>query len=283
MAESPAPALAATDLVFLHRGGRGVAGVSLEVGAGEVVGLLGPNGSGKSTLVRLLSGVQAPESGRVRLLGDPLEQLTARERARRVAVVPQEPMIEWAFSGLELVLLGRHPHLGGLAFESPADVELARTALERCGVADLAGRDVASLSSGERQRVVFARALAQETPVLIADEPASFLDLRYQVEIFDLLRALADDGRAVLVVLHDLNLAAEYCDRVVLLRDGEVFAAGSAAETLTYAHLTEVYDTEIYVDVNDLTGALVVTPLSRRARARVKSALGTAHPPRDAT
>ncbi|HLF56547.1 MAG TPA: ABC transporter ATP-binding protein, partial [Thermoanaerobaculia bacterium] len=240
-------------------------------------------GSGKSTVVRLLSGVLVPERGAIRLLGDELAKLAPRERARRLAVVPQEPAIELPFTALELVLLGRHPHLAGLAFESEADVERAQAALARCGVAELAGRDVATLSSGERQRVVFARALAQETPVLIADEPASFLDLRHQVETFDLLRELADRGRAVLVVLHDLNLAAEYCDRVVLLREGRVFAAGTAAKTLTYANLTRVYDTEIYVDVNDLTGSLVVTALSRRSRAQLAAASGAGEPPRGAT
>jgi iron complex transport system ATP-binding protein len=187
-------------------------------------------------------------------------------------VVPQEPAIELPFTALELVLLGRHPHLGGFAFESEADLERARAALARTGVAELAARDVATLSSGERQRVVLARALAQEAPVLLADEPASFLDLRHQVETFDLLRDLADAGRAVLVVLHDLNLAAEYCDRVVLLREGSVLAAGPPAATLTYARLTEAYGTEVYVDLNDLTGSLVVTALSRRARARLAAA-----------
>ena len=266
------PALAARDLTYRHPGGRGVEGVDLAVGAGELVGVLGPNGAGKSTLVRLLSGVLAPERGEVRLGGDPLASLAPRERARRLAVVPQEPAIELPFTALELVLLGRHPHLAGFAFESELDLERARAALGRTGVETLADRDVATLSSGERQRVILARALAQEAPVLLADEPASFLDLRHQVETFDLLRDLADAGRAVLVVLHDLNLAAEYCDRVVLLREGQVFAAGRAETTLTYANLTRVYDTEVYVDLNDLTGGLVVTALSRRARERIAAA-----------
>jgi iron complex transport system ATP-binding protein len=273
-------ALEARGLTRRFASGGGVDGVDLAVAAGEVVGVLGPNGSGKSTLVRLVSGVLAAESGEVLLLGDRLETLAPRERARRLAVVPQEPAIELPFTALELVLLGRHPHLSGLAFEGAGDLERAHAALVRCGVDRLAGREVATLSSGERQRVVFARALAQDTPILVADEPASFLDLRYQVETFELLRELADAGRAVLVVLHDLNLAAEYCDRVVLLESGRVFAEGGAAATLTYANLTRVYRTEIYVDLNDLTGALVVTPLSRRARRRLDAAPPDGEPPR---
>jgi iron complex transport system ATP-binding protein len=263
-------ALEARGLTRRFASGGGVDGVDLAVAAGEVVGVLGPNGSGKSTLVRLVSGVLAAESGEVLLLGDRLETLAPRERARRLAVVPQEPAIELPFTALELVLLGRHPHLSGLAFEGAGDLERAHAALVRCGVDRLAGREVATLSSGERQRVVFARALAQDTPILVADEPASFLDLRYQVETFELLRELADAGRAVLVVLHDLNLAAEYCDRVVLLRAGRVEARGPTRETLSYANLKRVFETEIYVDVNDLTGSLVVTPLSGRARAHLE-------------
>jgi len=266
------PALRARALTYRHPSGAGVRGVDLELHAGEVVGLLGPNGAGKSTLVRLLSGVLEPGAGRIELLGDDLAALAPRERARRLAVVPQEPVFDLPFTVLEVALLGRHPHLTATEFESDADIERAREALVRCGVGGLGGREISTLSSGERQRVVFARALAQQTPILLLDEPASFLDLRYQVELFDRVRELAAAGRAVIAVLHDLNLAAEYCDRVVLLRAGEVFAAGPAVAALTYANLTAVYATEIYVDTNDLTGSLVVTPLSARARERLAAA-----------
>jgi iron complex transport system ATP-binding protein len=277
MAEPPAPrppSLAARGVSFAYRGGHGLAGIDFELAAGELVGVLGPNGAGKSTLVRVLSGVSGPYRGSVRLLGDELASLSRREVARRLAVVPQENPRDVPFSALETVLLGRHPHASGLAFESEADLALAAAALARVEAGGLAHRPLAELSSGERQRVVVARALAQATPVLLADEPTSFMDLRYQVELFDLLRALAREGRAVAAVLHDLNLAAEYCDRVVLLAGGRVAAAGATAEVLTYANLTRVYGTEVYVDVNDLTGGLVVTPLSARARARLGSPRG---------
>ena len=270
--EPAPPLLEARELAYAHASGGGVAGVDLTLAAGEIVGLLGPNGAGKSTLVRLLAGTLRPTRGTVRLLGDELSTLTARARARRVAVVPQEPVFELPFSALEVALLGRHPHLGGVAFESERDLAIARAALARAGAGELADRAIGTLSSGEKQRVVFARALAQETPVLLLDEPASFLDLRHQVELFDRLRELVSDGRGVLAVLHDLNLAAEYCDRVLLMREGRLVAEGGTAETLTYANLTRVFATEIYVDVNDLTGGLVVTPLSARARLRLAQA-----------
>ncbi len=246
--------------------------VSLTLAPGDVVGLLGPNGAGKSTLVRAVSGVLADYRGSVKVVGDELRALPRKELARRIAVVPQEPRFEFPFSALEVVLMGRHPHLSGLAFESARDVELARQALARCGALHLAGRAIDELSAGERQRIVFARALAQQAPILLLDEPASFLDLRFQVELFDRVRELAAEGCGVVAVLHDLNLAAEYCDRAVLLQGGRVIAAGPTAEVLTYRHLTAVYETEIYVDLNDITGALVVTPLSSRARRRLEEA-----------
>lgn len=241
--------------------------VSLEVQPGEVVGLLGPNGSGKSTLVKVLSGILSPYQGSARVDGVEVKSTSRKELASKLAVVPQESTFGFPFTVLEVVLMGRHPHLAGLAFETERDVELARAALERCGAGHLAPRTIQELSSGERQRVVFARALAQEPRALLLDEPASFLDIRHQTELYDLVRELArNDGTAVLTVLHDLNLAAEYCDRIVLLQKGRVAASGRTAEVFTYANLTRVFETEVYVDTNDLTGQLLVVPLSGRVR-----------------
>ncbi|HKQ62654.1 MAG TPA: heme ABC transporter ATP-binding protein [Candidatus Polarisedimenticolaceae bacterium] len=249
-------------------GGRTVlADVAFEARAGEVLGVIGPNGSGKSTLVRVLSGVLAYR-GSARLAGREVGSFPRRELARLLAVVPQEPSFGFPFSALEVALMGRHPHLGGLEFESAADVALARDALARCGVAELASRSILELSSGERQRVVFARALCQQPRILLLDEPASFLDIRHQVELCDLVRELAAGGATVLAVLHDLNLAAEYCDRLVLLRAGRVAAAGPTAEVLSYANLREVFETDVYVDTNVLTGKLLVVPLPGRIQRR---------------
>ena len=256
------------DLAVAYGSRLALAGVDLVLEPGRVVGLLGPNGAGKSTLVRALTGV-AGYTGTVRVAGDDLRSLPRKEIARRIAVVPQEPRFDFPFTALEVVVMGRHPHLAGLAFESAGDLAIARQALARCGAGHLAERPIDQLSSGERQRIVFARALAQQAPILLLEEPASFLDLRFQVELFDRVRELADEGTGVVAVLHDLNLAAEYCDRIVLLQGGRVFAAGATADVLTYRNLTAVYETEIYVDLNDITGGLVVTPLSSRARRRL--------------
>jgi len=171
------------------------------------------------------------------------------------------------FTALEIVLMGRPPHLSGLAFESARDLECAEAALAACVGTELSHRMIQELSAGERQRVVFARALAQEPSCLLLDEPASFMDVRHQVEVYDLVRDLANErGTAVLTVLHDLNLAAEYCDRIFLLRDGRVLAGGPTSEVFTYANLKRTFDTEVYVDVNHLTGKLLAIPLSGRVQ-----------------
>ncbi len=269
-----APAIELAGLGARYRTRAVLHDLTATIAAGEVVGLLGPNGSGKTSLVRVLSGVLRQYSGGARVCGEEVRATPQRELARRVAVVPHDARVEFPFTALEVVLLGRHPHHAGFAFEAARDIELARAALARAGAAALADRPLGELSTGERQRVLFARALAQEPRVLQLDEAVSALDLRYQVELCDRLREIAAAGTAVVSVFHDLNLAAEYCDRVLLLHAGRLAAFGPTAEVLTWARLTEVYETEIYVDVNDLTGSLVVTPLSSRARRALAAGRG---------
>jgi len=243
--------------------------VDLTVTPGEIVGLLGPNGSGKSTLIKVLTGVHRTYEGSARLDGCEVREFPPRELARRVAVVQQEPTFGFAFTAIEIVLMGRHPHLAGLAFESDRDVGLAHEVLERCGADHLASRSIHDLSSGERQRIVFARALAQQTQTLVLDEPASYLDIRHQVALYDIVRQeVADRGCGVLTALHDLNLAAEYCDRIVLLREGRVEAEGSTGDVFTYANLRRVFETDVYVYTNSLTGKMLVVPLPGRVQSR---------------
>lgn len=244
--------------------------VTVQVGSGEMVGVIGPNGSGKSTLLRLVSGVVRPWSGRVSIETRPIESYSARELSRRVAVVPQETRIDFPFTVTEVVLLGRTPHLSALAFEGANDLTIAHQAMERTDVAHLAARRITELSGGERQRVILARALAQEPSILVLDEPSAFLDIRHQVEIYDLLRDLQAEGLTVVTVLHDLNLAGLYCDRLVLLADGAVACAGPPETVLQYQTLTEVYGTEVYVILNDITRRVNVLPLSRPYREQLR-------------
>jgi iron complex transport system ATP-binding protein len=246
--------------------------LSFDLRPGEILGVIGPNGSGKSTLMRLLSGVLEPVGGRVELFGRPLSAYRRRDVARAIAVVPQETAIEFPYSVTEVVLMGRSPHFGGFAFEGDRDVDIAHAAMRRTAVEHLARRSIHELSGGERQRVILARALAQEAPIMLLDEPAAFLDIRHEVEIYDLLRDLQSEGKSIVTVLHDLNLAALYCDRVGLLHKGHFRSLGPPAEVITYAAITEVYETEVYVDRNDITGAVNVLPLSRRYREALAEA-----------
>ena len=224
-------------------------GVTLEVREGELVGVLGPNGSGKTTLVRGATRVLEPSAGSVALLGRPLGLYDRREMARSLAVIPQEGTPLFPFTVLETVLMGRAPWLRPFAFEGEEDLRAAREALAAVGAEDLALRDLAELSGGERQRVVVARALAQGTRVLLADEPTAHLDLRHAVAIFALLRELRTSrGLAVFVVTHDVNLAALHCDRLVLLAHGGIAAEGAPREVLRADLLGEAFGTPVHVE-----------------------------------
>lgn len=208
-------------------------GVDVSVRAGGITGVLGPNGAGKSTLLRLVVGALSPEAGQIRLRGADVATMSRRERARTVAFVAQDSPTEVSMAVLDVVLLGRTPHLGAFAADSPADVELAMDALERTGAVHLAQRDIATLSGGERQRVHLARALAQEPQVLVLDEPTNHLDVAAQLQVLDLIHAVAAAGTGVLVAMHDLDQAARTCDDLLVLRDGRTAGSGTAAEVLT--------------------------------------------------
>jgi iron complex transport system ATP-binding protein len=244
-----------------------VDGVTLEVARGDLVGILGPNGSGKTTLLRLLSGTRAPTSGTVRLVGEPLHGLSRRDIARRLAVVPQDVELAFEYTALEIVLMGRHPHLGLFQVEGPADDAIAREALAATGTAHLESREFHTLSGGEKQRVVIAAALAQSPDVLLLDEPTASLDLGYQLDIAALLSTLnRDRGVTMAISTHDLHLAASICRTLVLMRGGRVLAHGPADAVLTPAHVRALYDVEADVHVHPDTGHMTVVPV-RRVRA----------------
>ena len=240
--------LEAVDLGFAYPGGpRILEAVSFGVADGALVGILGPNGSGKTTLLRLIARSLRPASGYVRLEGADLSSLSRRVLARRLAVVPQETVLAFDYSVLEIVLMGRYPHLGVFEVEGPGDLSAAMSALESTGTAQLADRPFHTLSGGEKQRVMIASALAQledgAAPLLLLDEPTASLDLRYQLEVGALLRRL-HDRRHVTIVLttHDLRFAASVCTRVILLSKGQVLADGPPAEVLTPSRIGELYE-----------------------------------------
>jgi iron complex transport system ATP-binding protein len=219
---------------------RAVNGVSLDIGHGALVGLLGPNGSGKTTLLRLLSGALRPQSGQVTIDGAPIASLSRRALARRLAVVPQETVLAFDYTVIEVVLMGRYAHLGAFEVEGPDDLAAAIHALEATGTDDLAERAFRTLSGGEKQRVIIASALAQLTSarpapaLLLLDEPTASLDLRYQIEVASLVRRLCGErGITVLLSTHDLHLAKSVCSHVVLLSRGRVLAQGAPGDVLT--------------------------------------------------
>ena len=237
-----------------------LAEVSFTARAGEFVGLLGPNGAGKSTLVRLVAGLIAPADGTVRLAG--LDPFTAPRRtvARTCAVVPQEPRIAWPFTVREAVMMGRAPRQGLLAVSSRFDRGAVEGALQACDLVHLADRRLDALSGGERRRVFFARALAQEPRVLLLDEPTAFLDLAHQVAAMRMAQVAARGGLCVVAVLHDLNLAAAACDRVVVLSAGRFVAEGAPAAVLTAERVSDVWGVPVWRGENAASGAAVVLP-----------------------
>ncbi|MGE0698972.1 MAG: ABC transporter ATP-binding protein [Hyphomicrobiaceae bacterium] len=247
--------LSAHDLSVSLGGSAVLHGVSIECGPGRVTGLLGPNGAGKSTLIRTLAGLLPVASGRIEIDGVAIGRLTPAERGRRIAYLPQERTLHWPLAVRRVVALGRHAHARGEADTRAAEAIAA--ALRATDTVHLADRSVAGLSGGERARVLFARALAQEAPAILADEPTAGLDPAHALGLFEVLRRLAAEGRTLVVALHDLSLAARFCDDVVLLHDGRVAATGPPAETLTAGRLAHVFGVRMGVGVVDGVPAVV--------------------------
>lgn len=238
-------------------------GVTLAVPAGSFTAVLGPNGSGKSTLLRALLGVVTPAAGTATVDGRDARAWSRRELALKVGVVAQSEAIAFPLTVRELVAMGRYPHLGPLRAEGPADREAIARALERCDVADLGARHVTALSGGELQRARIARALAQEPVALALDEPTAGLDIAHEMAILELLRGWADGGMTVLLVTHQINLAARFADRMVLLDSGKIAAQGAPADVLREDIMERVYGWPLRVGEDPATGSLRVVPLRR--------------------
>jgi iron complex transport system ATP-binding protein len=267
--------LRATDVAFAYPGGHcGAApvlnGVSMEVPPESFVGILGPNGSGKTTLLRMLAGLLRPSRGHVLLDGADLARANRPALARRMAVVPQETQLAFEYSVIEVVLMGRYPHLRAFEIEGPADFTIAREALAATGTLALEDRPFGTLSGGEKQRVIIAAALAQiagaagGSGILLLDEPTVALDLAYQLELAELLRELQRRRpMAIAVSTHDLNFAAGLCRTLVLLKNGAVLAAGPTEEVLTPAGIRALYGVDADVSRHEATGRLVVVPIRR--------------------
>jgi iron complex transport system ATP-binding protein len=238
-----------------------LSGVSLEVLAGKVLGIVGPNGCGKSTLIKGITKVIPLLGGDILLDDKSLLKLPQSEIARCIAVVPQSASLPEAFTAFEIVMMGRTPHLGFLRYEGKKDIDIAVKAMQMTDTLHLSERRAGELSGGEKQRLTIARALAQQPQIILLDEPTSHLDINYQVETLELISDLCRrDGLAVLAALHDLNLAAQYCDRIIMLDGGRIFAEGSPCEVVTAFNVKQVYGADVCVSshpINKLPVTLV--------------------------
>ena len=244
-----------------------VDGVSLAAQPGELIGIIGPNGAGKTTLLRLLAGLLQPTAGRVLLRGRPVLGMDHRERARWISFMSQDTSQVYPFTVMEILLMGRYPHLGRFQNETSEDRERARRMLSYVGLPALGERTFSELSGGERQLVLFARTLVQETDVLLLDEPSSSLDIQHEDRIFSMAQELAREGRAVMASVHNLTVAAQYCSRLVLLEKGRVARDGRPAEVLQSALLDRVYATRTVVSPSLATGSPTVVVVPRGSGA----------------
>lgn len=236
---------------------------SFTIKTGDFVGILGPNGSGKSTLLKSISHTLKPRKGAILLDKQDLYELTAVDVAKKMAVVSQGTSIAFSFTALDVVLMGRSPHISRFAMESEKDIAIAKKCMALTGTSHLADRLITELSGGERQRVIISRALTQEPEVLLLDEPTTFLDVSNQLEIMDVLKGLCKEQKLVVLgIFHDFNLAARYCDSIILLKDGKIVGAGKSEEMLTSENLKTIFNIDTIVSRNPLTKSIYAIPIS---------------------
>lgn len=240
--------------------------VSFQVNRGDFTGVIGPNGSGKTTLLKILSYELAPQKGQVLLEGIPMKKRQRTEIAKKIAIVPQETHFLYPFSALEIVLMGRTPHLGHHLFESDQDLEIARKAMERTETLPFADRAIDELSGGERKRVYIARALAQEPEVILLDEPTANLDIHHQMDFLDLILTLnREKGLTILMASHEMNIASEFCNRLLLFQKGCLYKMGTPGEVITQENIQNVYGCDVWVDHHALSGTPRINLLKKKA------------------
>ncbi|MGD0057144.1 MAG: ABC transporter ATP-binding protein [Methanomassiliicoccales archaeon] len=239
-----------------------LADVTFEASDGDVIGIIGPNGSGKTTLLKCVNRALSPRVGTVLIDGRDYVELTRREIAGNIGVVPQNSVVSFPFTVLDIVMMGRTPAIERFERESEKDLEIVRKAMETTNVVALADRTMDQVSGGEKQRVVIARALAQKPRILLLDEPTLHLDINHQLEIMDLVRSLARSERlTVIIVSHDLTLAARYCDKLILMSSGKIRASGKVMDVLTEKNIESVFKVKVAVTYDDHLGVYTVTPL----------------------
>lgn len=234
--------------------------IDLEIAAGHLYGVLGPNGCGKSTTVDLLMGLRKPSSGRVAYRGKSMASYSRKQLSREMALVPQNFYIDFPFTGHEVVMMGRYPQMPRFSAPSQEDFEIVEAVMAATGTTPFSERRVTEMSGGERQRIVFARALAQDTPLLLLDEATSNLDVNHTLRLLDLVsHAIREKGRTVIAVIQDINLAATYCDRLILMKNGGVHAVGETRDVLTEANIRAVFGVDSRVSYDDYSESMKVS------------------------
>lgn len=243
------------NITFTYEKTPALNGLSFQVQTGAWLGILGPNGSGKTTLIKCLSRNLKPQRGTIELNGRCLDVYRQSELARTIAIVPQDSNILFSFTAFEVVLMGRAPFAKNFGFETTHDIETAERSMIMTDTWEFRDRQFNELSGGERQRVIIARALAQQPKILIMDEPTSSLDIKHQQEVLGIIKRLnEEEGLTVISAMHDINAALLYCKEILFLKNGSVFKMGPTNEIVTYLNLKSVFETEVYVGINDLNG-----------------------------
>lgn len=238
--------------------------VSFALSNGDLLGIIGPNGAGKTTLIKNILGIIKPTSGEIYIDDEKILRYQSKELYKKIAFVPQESNFDFPLTVLETILLGRIPHSNKFHLEDANDYQIAKEALDSIEMSCFSSRMANQLSVGEKQLVSIAKALAQETNCIILDEPTSNLDISHAIKIMEKLKELSKNGKAVITVLHDLNLAARYCNKILILNKGAVTGFGNASEVLTESQINKVFDIEVHIGKSETTGNLIIEPVSTR-------------------
>lgn len=252
--------ISVNDLEFSYGNRKVIDSVSFNLNPGEILGILGPNGSGKTTLIKLVGGILKKGKGRIEIMGKEIEKYSRKELARKLAIVPSDLEPGFDFSVYDMVAMGRYPYLGLFDTFSPEDIEIIEKSMRSTGIMELSGHSIREISGGEKQRMLIARALAQNTDILLMDEPTSNLDIKYQVEILELIENIRKTGRAILLTMHDVNMAVRYCTRIALLSKGRIFSIGQPEMVISEESITAVYGIKGRVIRNGDGGIVYIIP-----------------------
>lgn len=256
-------ALQVENLQFGYRKDLVLKEISFNIEKGKFVSIIGPNGSGKSTLLKTINQLYSPSQGNILIDGNDINRLKKKELARKIALVPQDTLIDYEFTVEDIVLMGRHPYKGRFQKENENDYKIVNEALKMTNTLHLKDRVITEISGGERQRVIIAKALAQKPSIILLDEPTSHLDINHQIEILNLLKRLnKETGTTIVIVIHDINLASRYSDEIIMLNEGEILGMGSPEKVITKNNIEFAYELKVEIEKNKYTNSLYLTPIS---------------------